>query len=327
MANSTSEEHPKKKAKHNLKVPTFELIPGVPIPVLGFGVGTSFFKGKRGEDLTIQAVTAALNSGLLHIDEAEMYENEAITGRALHAWLARPDTSRASLFVTGKVLGSIDGLPGWCECLEASCRNSIAQLGIEYFDLYLVHAPFHRGDGNPPFKRSLVEVWREMEALVAKGFAKAIGVSNWRVKDLKEVCSSANIKPCINQIENHPHLRQPALIDYCNSQGIAVASYGGLKPLTDKELGQQRLMQEIVPRIAAAHGKTHAQILQRWNFQSPPAGRKVVISTTAHDPRLKEYMDVFDGAWELSSTDMAAMDEAGDECVTRKFWNSKLDED
>lgn len=309
------------------KIPGIELIPGVSIPSLGYGVGTAWFKGARGEDATIASVTMALEAGVLHIDEAEMYQNEAVTGKALRAWFAQTGTPRSDIFVTGKVLPSIDGLVGWPASIEASCRNSIEQIGIEYFDLYLVHAPFQQGKGDTTFKRSLPEVWKEMEALVAKGLTKAIGVSNWRIKDLQAVCALASIKPCINQVENHPHLQQPALIAYCQANGIAVASYGGLKPLTDKDLAQKRLMAEVVPCLAKAHGKTLAQILQRWNYQSPPAGRKIVVTTTQQAARLQEYVAVFDGSWQLSDEDMAQIDAAGAEHAHRAFWNSKLDED
>merc|ERR1712107_729113 len=108
---------------------------------------------------------------------------------------------------------------------------------------------------------------------------------------LEAVYGSAVIKPCINQVENHPHLRQPALMEYCGARGIAVASFGGLKPLTDKQLASRRLMTEVVPRIASAHGKTLGQVLQRWNYQAAPSGRKVVITTTQHAERLQECID------------------------------------
>lgn len=165
-----------------------------------------------------------------------------------------------------------------------------------------------------------------MESLVESGMTKAIGVSNWRIKDIEAIYDSAKIKPCLNQIENHPHLRQPQLIAYCQSKGIVVASYGGLKPLTDKNLSQKRLMSEVVPRIAGQHGKTAAQVLQKWNQQSAPMGKKVVITTTSQAGRLKEYLDAIDDAWQLTNAEMAEIDAAGDEHTFRAFWNSKLDD-
>jgi len=303
-----------------------ELAPGVMIPALGYGIGTAFFAGKRGEEKTITSVKMALRTGILHIDEAEMYKNDAVTGKALREWFEETGNRRCELFVTGKVLGSVDGLEGWAESIEASCRGSLERLGIDYFDLYLIHAPFQRLSATEccPFKRSLPDVWAEMEALVGLGLARAIGVSNWRVSDL-ECVYDATIKPCMNQVEHHPHLQQKHLMDYCEARGIAVASYSGLKPLTDKELGTKRLMTEVVPRIAATHGKSVMQILQRWNLQSPPRGRKVVITTTEQSARLQESVAVFDGSWELSVEEMAEIDAAGNEHHFRAYW-STLDE-
>jgi len=320
-----AEEPAEQRMRGAGNIPCMELIPGVSMPLLGYGVGTAFFAGSRGEDATIASVTMALDAGVLHVDEAEMYQNESVTGKALRAWFKKTGAPRADLFVTGKVLGSIDGVEGWAESIEASCRSSIQQLGIEYFDLYLIHAPFQKG--GTAFKRPLLQVWTEMEALVTMGLTKAIGVSNWRIKDLQAVYDSAVIKPCINQIENHPHLQQRALIEYCQQKEIAVASYGGLKPLTDSDLSKKRLMAEVVPGIAAAHGKSAAQVLQRWNHQSSPKGRKIVITTTQQVERLAEYIAVFDGSWELSDAEMAEIDAAGNEHFHRAFWDAKLDEE
>jgi len=306
--------------------PLIELVPGVLIPALGYGTGTAFFCGARGEDKTVMSVKMALHKGILHIDEAEQYRNDALTGKALREWFQETGTQRCELFVTGKVLGSVDGLEGWAESIEASCRGSLERLGIDYFDLYLIHGPFQRfGKECGPFKRSLLEIWAEMEALVSLGLVRAIGVSNWRVSDLESIYDSATIKPCINQVEHHPHLQQKHLMDYCESRGIAVASYSGLKPLTDKELAAQRLIAEVLPRIAETHGKSVMQILQRWNFQSAPHGRKVVITTTEQPARLDESMAVFDGSWELSAEQMAEIDAAGKEYHFRAYWPT-LDE-
>jgi len=311
-----------------MAIPRVELIPGLSMPAMGYGVGTAFFKGKRGEEVTMASVTMALDANVGHIDEAEMYQNETVTGTALRAWFEKSGKLRSDIFVTGKVLPSIDG-PGpeglWQDGIEASCRKSIERLGIDNFDLYLVHAPFNHGGGNAPFTRPLPEVWKQMEDLVSKGLTKAIGVSNWRIQDVEAVYPGATIKPCLNQIENHPHLRQPALIQYCQERGIAIASYSGLKPLTDQQLAEKRLMAEVVPRIAAAHGKTSAQILQRWNYQSAPEGRKLVITTTQQAERLQEYISDFDGSWQLSAVEMTEIDAAGDEHHHRAFW-PKLDE-
>lgn len=174
--------------------PPLRLGDSATIPSMGYGVGTAWFKcdAERQPQL-IASVQAALDAGYRHIDEAEMYANEAATGIALQQWLARnPSTPRSELFVTSKVISVDDGI-------EAVCRRSLAALGVSYFDLYLIHAPFQRHDGSA-FQTPLPECWQQMEALVDAGLAKSIGVSNWRVADLAQIYDGARIKPSCNQV-------------------------------------------------------------------------------------------------------------------------------
>jgi len=141
------------------------MVAGAPIPAIGFGVGTAWFAavGDRQAELT-RSLHAALDAGFRHIDEAEMYRNESITGAALCDWLSRnPGTQRASLFITSKIISVDAGV-------EAVCRRSLAALRLDYLDLYLVHAPFqYNGD---PFQTPLVDVWRQMESLVDAGLVR-----------------------------------------------------------------------------------------------------------------------------------------------------------
>merc|ERR1711972_346433 len=103
-------------------------------------------------------------------------------------------------------------------------------MGLKYFDLYLIHAPFQRnGDA---FKTSLRDAWTQMEGLVDAGKVRAIGVSNWRTQDLEEIYDTARIKPVCNQVEAHPYLQQPALLSYCQSHGITLTAYGPQIPVT-----------------------------------------------------------------------------------------------
>ena len=286
-------------------------IPLVPLraaqlfPSLGFGVGTAWFKcADDRKQMLKAAVHAALDAGFRHIDEAEMYENEDSTGEALQEWLSKHAVPRASLHITSKVM-SVDAEGG----IEAVCRRSLQALGCEYFDLYLVHAPFQR-DGSP-FSASLPEVWRQMEALVDGGLAKAIGVSNWRASDLQAIYKDARIKPCCNQIEAHPYLQQLSLVKYCAERKISLCAYAPLAPLTKVPGGP---VDAPVNAAAAAHGKTPAQILLRWCLQTG----KVPITTTSRPERLEEYKGAF--GFELSADEVAAISEAGKQSPRRLYW-------
>ena len=163
------------------------------MPSLGYGVGTAWYKsaGSAREAALRAGVAAALDAGYIHIDEAEMYQNEHATGDAIDGWLQRTGTSREDLFITSKIM-SVD------EGVQDVCRRSLKAMGLEYFDLYLVHAPFQRS--GEPFRTSLPEVWRQMESLVDEGLVRSIGVSNWRVSDLKQIYSGARIPPACNQV-------------------------------------------------------------------------------------------------------------------------------
>ena len=78
----------------------------------------------------------------------------------------------------------------------------MAKMGLSYFDLYLLHAPFRRS--GEPFARPLADIWADMESLVEQGLCRAIGVSNFRVSDLQEILPSAKIKPAVNQVSDCP---------------------------------------------------------------------------------------------------------------------------
>lgn len=114
--------------------------------------------------------------------------------------------------------------------IEGVCRKTLTALGVEYLDLYLIHAPFQsNGD---PWITPIDTIWSQMEALVDAGLVRAIGVSNWLVKDLERVYASARIKPACNQIEAHPYLQQDDLFQYCSERNIVVTAYAPLASIT-----------------------------------------------------------------------------------------------
>ena len=176
-----------------------------------------------------------------------MYENEVSTGKGIAAWLASSGQPRSALFVTSKVLNSIDTEGG----IAAACRRSLANLGLDYVDLYLMHAPFKQS--GEPFAQSLSDLWKDMETLVADGLVKSIGVSNFRVCDIAEVLATASIPPAINQVERHPCLPQENLFYKCTLGGITLAAYGPLCPLIKADVKATEV-RATAATIAATHG-------------------------------------------------------------------------
>jgi len=217
---------------------TVPLHGNVPIPLLGFGV----FKVKEGTEV-VDAVTTALDAGYRHIDTAAIYRNEAGVGTALGA----SGLDRSDVFVTTKLWNSEQGYDTALAAIDAS----LAELGMDYVDLYLVHWP------KPEHTR---DTWRAMEEIKASGRARAIGVSNFLPEHLDQLLAHADVAPSINQIEFHPHLQSPELVAYCTDHDIVVEAWSPLKA--------GRIFEDAtLAQIADSHGVTIAQAVLRWMLQ------------------------------------------------------------
>ena len=248
---------------------TVALHGNVGIPLLGFGT----FKVKEGQDVE-QAVATALDLGYRHIDTAMIYRNEEGVGRAV----AASGIDRSDIFVTTKVWNSDQRY----EPTLAGIDASLERLGMDYVDLYLVHWP------KPDHT---VETWRAMEEIQAIGKARAIGVSNFLTHHLDLLLENANVVPSINQIQFHPHLQSPDLIEYCDERGIVIEAWGPLKQgliMDDPELSA----------IAASHGVTVPQVVLRWMLQRDI----VAIPKSVTPSRIAENADLY--GFELSAGEM-----------------------
>lgn len=193
--------------------PSVLLSDGRPMPALAWGTGTAWFGRGGGPDAAALAasVEGALDAGFRHLDCAEMYGNEAAVGEGLARFTARTGLPRSGLWVTSKVGNASVA----AHTVPAACKTSLARLGVSYLDLYLVHSPF----AGPP----VGETWRECEALLDAGLVKGLGVSNFGVAQLRELLASARHRPLVNQVELHPLLPQPELLEFCAANGSACA--------------------------------------------------------------------------------------------------------
>lgn len=254
------------------KVPGVALNTKTTIPQVGLGL----WQNKNQQECE-KTVEAALKAGYRHFDTAQVYGNEQFLGNAL----AKSDTPRNDLFITTKIWNDNqfwdDVIPSFDESLE--------RLQTDYVDLLLVHFPVTQTRG---------AAWRKMEEIHKKGSAKAIGVSNYTVKHLKELLETAEVVPVMNQVELHVFLQQPELLDYCKEQGIMVEAYS---PLAHGH----GLEHPTLESIANKHAKTTAQVMIRWCIEIGT----IPLPKTTHVNRLIENLDVFDFA--LSAEDMTAL--------------------
>lgn len=300
--------------------PSLRLSSGHSIPCIGFGVGSAWFRGARGSEPLRKAIRDALNAGFRHIDDAEMYGNEVDIGAAIREWCAESGVPRSEIFVTSKVLAAVEA----GETVDAACRRTLGNLGLDYLDLYLLHAPFRRADGGP-LPLPLPVLWASMEGLVTAGLVRTIGVSNFRPCDLEEIAAARpTIPPAINQVERHPCLRQPALADACKASGIALAAYGPLVPLTRAGQGTVSVA-AAAAAIAASRGGgvTAARVLISWALHAPQGklGSAVAVTTTSSPERMADALAA--SCLQLTSEEVGSLDAAGDAAPPlRAYWGS-----
>ena len=253
-------------------IDTTTLANGVEIPMMGLGV----LKAKDGNEVA-QAVTAALHQGYRLIDTAAIYKNESGVGLAIK----ESGIPREEIFLTTKVWNSDQGYNATMKAFE----QSLEKLQTEYVDLYLIHWPVAG-----KFK----DTWRALEALYRQGKVRAIGVSNFQVRHLKELMETAQIAPMVNQVEMHPHLQQEELVKYSKEHNIQLQAW---RPVM---MGEVTIIPEL-RELARKHNKSPFQIALRWLVQKGV----VAIPKSVNTKRIAQNADIFD--FELSSKDMATI--------------------
>lgn len=243
---------------------------GVEMPLLGFGV----FQVPEAAECE-RVVSEALEAGYRLIDTAAAYGNEEAVGRAIAASGIAPD----EIFVTTKLW-----IQDACEkATRAAFETSLAKLGLDRLDLYLIHQPFNDYYGS----------WRALEELLAEGLVRAIGVSNFYPERLVDLALNASIVPAVNQVELHPFFQQADALATMNKLGVAPQAWG---PFAEGQHGI--FTHPVLTRIGEAHGVTAAQVALRWNIQRGVS----VLPKSVTSERIKANADVW--AFELSASEM-----------------------
>jgi D-xylose reductase len=286
------------------------------MPRIGFGL----WKIPREE--TAASVVEAVRAGYRHFDSAADYGNEAETGTGLAQAIADGRVARDDVWITSKLWNTFHAP----RHVEEACRKSLADLGLDQLDLYLVHFPIaleyvpiakryppewlHDPDAQSPvMKRAAVplhETWAAMEDLVDRGLVRRIGVCNYNCALIHDLMTYARIRPAMLQIEAHPYLAQERLVRLARDYGVDVTAFSPLGAQSYFELDMAREEESLLraaPVLAAAqaHGKSPAQVLLRWGLQRGTA----IIPKTTKPERMRENLAIEDFA--LSGTEMAAI--------------------
>ncbi len=256
----------------------FILNNGIKIPAIGFGTW-QVADGDEG----YFACLNALKVGYRHIDTAFAYGNEQSVARAL----ADSGLLREDVFLTTKLPADIKTYEGAREHFEASLKN----LNTDYIDLYLIHAPWPWSDVGGDHTKGNIAVWRAMIDLYNEGKVRAIGVSNFHVKDIEAIVDATGFAPAVNQIRYFIGNTQNAITEYCQANGILVEAYS---PLATGALTEH----ERLVAIAEKYEVTIPQLCIRFCLENGT----LPLPKSVNEARIRANLEV---DFEISSEDMA----------------------
>lgn len=266
----------------------FVLRNGVEVPEIGFGTW------QIPNEEAYESVTMALRSGYTHIDTAFDYQNEENVGKAIRDF----DIERETVFVTSKLPSHIKDYDGTLEHFQKTMDN----LGLEYLDLYLIHAPWPWSEIGKDCTEGNIQAWKAMESLFKEGKIRSIGVSNFSITDLQAIIDNCEIVPFVNQIPFYIGRDQKDLMLFCEQHGIMVEAYS---PLATGDI----LNSPEIKAIANKYERTPAQICIKYCLQK----NTLPLPKSTNEGRIIEN---FQMDFEISPEDMAVLD--GMEDVRKK---------
>ncbi|PPQ94399.1 hypothetical protein CVT25_002487 [Psilocybe cyanescens] len=282
-----------------VNIPKVKLNSGQEIPQIGFGLW-------KVTENTADVVYNAIKVGYRLFDGAFDYGNEKEAGVGVKRAIDEGIVKREDLTIVSKLWNTFHEK----ERVEPIVRQQLEWWGLEYFDIFYIHFPVALQYVDPKdsypsgwnnlegkvvqSKAPIQETWEAMENLVDLGLAKSIGVSNFQGALLMDLLRYARIRPSILQVEIHPYLTQEAIVEYAQSEGIAVTAYSSLGPASFVELQWDNAksavplsVHPIITSIASNHNKTPAQVVFRWATQ-----RGLLIIPKSNDPkRLQENLE------------------------------------
>ena len=258
-----------------MTVPTITLNDQTTIPQLGFGTY------QVPPEQTAETVATALEVGYRHLDTAQMYQNEQQVGEAI----AASGLARDELYVTSKLNNGFHRP----DDARRAFDETLSKLGLDKIDLFLIHWPLPtQYDGD------YVSTWQTLAEFVADGRAASVGVSNFQPEHLDRIVAETGVVPVVNQIEVHPYLTNEAARAASIRHGIEVEAWS---PIAQGAV----LDDEVIGKIAAAHGKTPSQVTLRWHVERGD----IVFPKSMREERMRENFAIFD--FSLTPDEVAAI--------------------
>jgi len=256
-------------------IPKTILRTGFEIPMIGLG---TFGSDSVSAEEVADAVEGAISVGYRHIDCASVYGNEKEIGQKLNEVLQSGLIKREQLWITSKVWNDMH------DKVIESCKQSLANLQMEYLDLYLVHWPFpnyhppkcditsRSPDAKPYIHEDYMKTWRQMEQLVEMGMVRNIGTSNMTIPKLELLLRDAKIKPACNEMELHPHFQQPELFQFCLANDIQPIGYCPIgspgRPERDRTADDTVDLEDaVIVRISQKNSLQPAAVCIKWAIQ------------------------------------------------------------
>ncbi|CCU82479.1 NADPH-dependent D-xylose reductase [Blumeria hordei DH14] len=285
-----------------ISVPNIKLNSGYLMPQVGFGLW------KVNKDTCAETVYEAIKYGYRLFDGAADYGNEKEVGHGIARAIKEGIVQRKDLFLVSKLWNSFHD----SDKVKPAAVKQLKDLQIDYFDLYIVHFPvalkwvdpevryppgwYYDGKSEVQLSNaSTQETWSAMEKLVEEGLTRSIGISNFQGSLILDLLRYAKIRPATLQIEHHPYLVQPTLLQLAKSEGIAVTAYSSFGPQSFLELDFQKaketpvlMKHQAITKLATKYSKTPAQILLRWATQRDIA----VIPKSNRLSLMEENLDV-----------------------------------
>jgi len=260
-----------------------KLASGHSMPVFGLGTWRMGEHADRFEG-EVSVIREALELGVSLLDTAEMYGEggaEDVIGAAIRG-------QRDGLFLVSKFYPHNASRSGVIE----ACERSLARMGCDYIDLYLLHWP-----GSIP----LAQTFEALHALQDSGKIRDFGVSNFDIHDLQAIPAADQRRLGCNQIFYNLAHRQVEwqVADWCRAHGTPLMAYSPL------DQGSRLLSAPVLREVAERHQASAAQIALAWLLQQP---QTVVIPKSAKTRRIKENLGALD--IELSATDLRDLDAA-----------------